>query len=296
MINLDECWVNDDLDLSKKAHQQAEKLLSEVSNETQMKYQKTTSNYISVDGINYSKSIEKWGRDHAEYINYIPEVPLPLLEISQFTNLKELALFLKDDKSFDLSVIENLPELRSLYISSDNLIDVSSFTDLKNLKSLYLASKELELSSLNKLQSLETLTIYCSNDTDISKISGLANLKKLVLIGDTVSDLSAINDLPSLVSISITNGSSINIDSLQQFTGLQELNISSTPLKDLSLLNKLKSLRVVDVFSSDGNINYIKPLYDLPNLEAIRYNCYLTDEQLNALRTNLPDCALIWVP
>ena len=317
VLTLNECWVNNDLDLSKKAHKQAEELLSKVSDETKHKYHQTSSEYVSVDGINYSKLIEKWGRDHAEYIDYTPNVPLPLSDLSQFKNLKELSLFLDDDKSFNFSTIQNLSALKSLYISSNNFIDISSLAGLAKLESLYLKSnnlinitqltgmtnlkdltldsKKLELSSLDKLQSLETLTLYCTNDTDISKISGLTNLKRLILRGNAVSDLSSLNDLPLLESLSI-DSTSINLDSLQQFTGLQELHMQCAQIKDLSPLRKLKALRVVDVFSSDGNIDYIKPLYDIQNLEAIEYNYLITDEQLQALRTNLPDSALIYVP
>ncbi|MBE6901951.1 MAG: tetratricopeptide repeat protein [Ruminococcaceae bacterium] len=153
----------------------------------------------------------------------------------------------------DHSVIEEMTQLEKLTLGKFNTPDID-FTVLKNLRSLSLAEDDLNnLSQLTWLEELYVDELYEGMDyetasADISALRNMTNLKKLYLYGyASVENVATLTELP-------------------QFTSL---TLSSCDLTDLSILEVLT---------------------DLKELEIIQYD--ITEEQIAALQTKLPYCKI----
>lgn len=89
----------------------------------------------------------------------------------------------------DISIIENLPELKEFSISSDNNVtgDIKSVIGLQNLESF--------------------LVYECHNITgDISSFSGIKKIKNIAVTSDKVyGNIASINNLPELLSLAFSN-------------------------------------------------------------------------------------------
>lgn len=121
----------------------------------------------------------------------------------------------------DLSFVENMPELSSLYIGvATNITDISPLLaradTLRNLDLSYNPNIK-DFAPLAKLPNLEDVTISFCDISDISYLSELENLSYLIIGGNQIKSLEPIAKLPNLQFVS-TSGNPI-----EDFAGLDDI-------------------------------------------------------------------------
>ncbi|MBC2262809.1 KxYKxGKxW signal peptide domain-containing protein, partial [Listeria sp. FSL L7-0091] len=102
----------------------------------------------------------------------------------------------------DLVTQSNLDGLTQLNnVSNKNISDLSGIEHLTNLTSLYLNNNAIsDISALSGLTSLTTLQLNNNAISDISALSGLTSLTTLQLNNNAISDISALSGLTSLTT------------------------------------------------------------------------------------------------
>lgn len=105
-------------------------------------------------------------------------------EVKQITSLIASA---KNIKS--INGIENLTNLKELYLTANDISDVSALKGLTNLQLLCLNINNIsDLSSLKELTNLKELSLNFNRINDITVLKGFTNLQKLELIANQISD------------------------------------------------------------------------------------------------------------
>lgn len=189
--------------------------------------------------------------------------------LSKLKNLAELKITCKDgmaENFSDLSFLEGMTDLRSLYIYNDERVDID-ITPLAKLTKL----TELYLNFL--------LPYECYDDRmfDISPLEKLTKIKKLTLYFG-IKDISPLKDMTELQSADIVSESlSDGIEVLRDMPKLEYLRLYGAYISDekqLSELKKLKTLKLLNCrfspFTAERTgeiINGIGELEDLENFE-----------------------------
>jgi len=164
---------------------------------------------------------------------------------------------------------------------SDISINGSYFMKTEDVRSLRL--RDATISSLDFVQNYESLKNIEIVDCAISENCILPKMKSLESITIGICDSDNI-DLGHLKSLDIIqNNNQIkrlhcvyfdveSVSVLSSFSELTELDLwgnkASTPL-DLEPLSNLTNLQRISLIDGSWNLESIKPLYDLPNLECI---------------------------
>ena len=134
---------------------------------------------------------DKLDGNYTVYGNYIED-------ISALENLVELeSLFLTDNKINDISILKSLGKLTKLGLAGNNISDISVLKYLENLKWLQLGLIEAneivygnqikDISCLALLKNLEYLDLSGNPIKDISSLAYLKNLKWLILQSNNIN-------------------------------------------------------------------------------------------------------------
>lgn len=103
---------------------------------------------------------------------------------------KITSLVVPDKQIEDISGIENLSNLKELYLTGTNISDISKLKGLTNLQLLCLTGTNIsDISALKELTNLKTLDLAFTKINDISDLKGLTNLQKLELTAVKISDI-----------------------------------------------------------------------------------------------------------
>lgn len=151
--------------------------------------------------------------------------------------LKELTIFLNADDNVDFSVLNKLPELRTLTIESFHKnVDLSYIKELKNLNSFEIKAYELcNLDFVKDMTGLESLKICnqeISNEVyDLSFLREFKKLKVLKINGLNIRDVKPIGDLKQLISLDIGEVSNESIREISRLKNLIYLSIGGMRLK-----------------------------------------------------------------
>ncbi|PHS12897.1 MAG: hypothetical protein COA78_07640 [Blastopirellula sp.] len=106
----------------------------------------------------------------------------------------------------DLSPLEEIPHLISLYLEGDNISDISFLANQNNLNSLELnASSVTDFSPLLKLEQLDHLQFHSNTLTNLEIIAKLKTLESMSLTTPKVTDLSPLHNLANLEYLSLIN-------------------------------------------------------------------------------------------
>ncbi|MCL1866896.1 MAG: leucine-rich repeat domain-containing protein [Oscillospiraceae bacterium] len=131
-------------------------------------------------------------------------------------------------------------------------------------------NKITDISPLNSLIDLKELSLQGNNITDIEPLCSLINLNRLRLGYNQITDITPLNILTNLENLYLESNRIVDISPFVALTNLEELYLESNQIVDVS------------------------PLFDLTNLEFLNlnYNKINDLEQIEKLRTALPDCKI----
>lgn len=188
--------------------------------------------------------------------------------------LTQIELFYSCGNNFDLSILSQLPNLRTLILPNnksgimplgylENLIELdlsyyqkrdinlSPISNLKKLKKLNLENIFSDISVITSLTQLTELNIngYINRYVKSEHLRNLFNLKKLCI--DSCADVS----FPSYESLNF----------LEVIPNLEFLSINNNH-KELTFISKMLKLKELHL---DNNTENLEPLSDLSNLEKL---------------------------
>jgi internalin A len=111
--------------------------------------------------------------------------------------IEEITALICNNKGIQfLEGIEALTQLKSLYLSFNEINDITPLVDLKNLKTLYLSGNQISnLDALSELTELSELGIQKNNVQDLSPLQALSTLKSLHTHSNQIQDFTILGSL-----------------------------------------------------------------------------------------------------
>ena len=257
-----------------------------------------------------------WGMGLQEPVNPSAEPDFAEQEdfklLSLCTNLRYLTCAACDLQ--DLTPLEPL-QLETLDLSANPVSDISALENMKTLKSLYLnycpvgeeglenvCTLPLEYLEINdigakdykavgKMKTLREIRARNVSKTDLEQIC-LKNpgLKSLFISGENFGDLESLTGLFGLSDLEELDfgGSELNdITGIEKLTGLKKVYLDWNFIEDLSMLSKLDQLEELSI--RDLPVKDYTPLLQCPKLRKII--CY-DEKQKQEIETQLGDCGI----
>ncbi|MDF2543049.1 MAG: leucine-rich repeat protein [Herbinix sp.] len=209
-------------------------------------------------------------------LEYLDAGQLGIKDITVIEQLKNLrVLYLQRNKISNLDPLKKLTKLELLSLNGNQIVSIKALSSLTNLKELYLRENKIEsITSLSKLTKLEILEIGVNS---IIKIDALKNLKKLQLLGldnNKITDIQALKGLVALDTLYLQRNSISDIGALAGLSKIRLLSLNGNKLYDLKPLTKLTSLE--KLYLKDNKIKTITALKGLINLKEL----YLSGNQI----------------
>lgn len=153
----------------------------------------------------------------------------PIGKLSNLTslNMSQQSIFSGIDKLDDISFLADLNKLEYLNLNGNSIRDLSPLENMTELKELYLSDNIYiaNITPLSRLTKLEKLDLYQNGITDISVLSNMAELKELNLGLNILTDISPLSKLTGLTVLNLAANEISNISPLYNLDKLQELNI-----------------------------------------------------------------------
>lgn len=188
-----------------------------------------------------------------------------------------------------LKGMEYFKNLTQVSVSGCPVTDISYIQELASLQSLWIEKSNIsDISFLKSMTQLTTLKLcYNENITDYSPVQYAVNVQVLYLNGADISDISMLRKCKSLVEFSAIDAMLTDISVLEQCVELHSLCLSNnqfTTIPDLTELTQLTTLML------DGNPLTTETLLDLENLlpESITHlsdwqSSVLDEDQINQM-------------
>ena len=257
-----------------------------------------------------------WGMGLQEPVNPSAEPDFAEQEdfklLSLCTNLRYLTCAACDLQ--DLTPLEPL-QLETLDLSANPVSDISALENMKTLKSLYLnycpvgeeglenvCTLPLEYLEINdigakdykavgKMKTLREIRARNVSKTDLEQIC-LKNpgLKSLFISGENFGNLESLTGLFGLSDLEELDfgASELNdITGIEKLTGLKKVYLDWNFIEDLSMLSKLDQLEELSI--RDLPVKDYTPLLQCPKLRKII--CY-DEKQKQEIETQLGDCGI----
>lgn len=222
--------------------------------------------------------IDKW--DDSVIVDFTP--------ISSLSRLEYLWIRYEKDEKIDLSFLEQMPQLKSLFLyqmpvedlaileNLPNLVElaVSGNENVKNVKTVGKLTKlrELEMqqcgikdiSFLDGLTELRSINLNGNRITDITPLSGLYKLERVELSENKIKDLSAVSGLHNIIRLEINKNEIHDISPLAQLSRLNQVEIADNQVEDLSPLAGKEELLYAVVYGNP--VKSLKPVWEAPLL------------------------------
>lgn len=164
---------------------------------------------------------------------------------------------------------EDAARIEFLSASDRGVTSLAGIENLVNLRRLFLSNNRLEnLAPLAELTHLNELRLFGNNVSDLTPISTLPNLETLDIRSNQILSISALTALPELVQLELGNNPIADFTPLSSLAQLKVLNLRVSNISDLSVLSNLSNLTELDV--SFGNLRSFSALSNLSNLEILR--------------------------
>ena len=192
-----------------------------------------------------------------------------------------------------IDVVENMPDLEILNLSTNPVQDIRPLCNCKKLKDLILwgclslnnidslrfcttlraldidSVPVSDLSCLKDLPVLDTLLMdNCNNVTDFSFLKNLITLKVLACDGTlpiSNENLKNFSNLTNLVYLTLNNRKISSLEPLKNLINLEEIQVKSNLIVDLKPLSKMVNMLKVD-FSDNSNLTDLSPLASMTKL------------------------------
>jgi len=197
--------------------------------------------------------------------------------IAQLTGIEALtsltSLFLGDNSIIDTSPLSKLTSLTVLFLYSNNISNVNPLSGLTNLATLSLSFNSIsDVSPLSGVISLTDLNLGANSVSDVSPLLGLTNLTSLSLSSNNISNTAPLSGMTNL-KILFLGSNSINKLDLSDMTSLTILKLRRNNISNITLSN-MSSLATLDL--SVNNISDVSPLSGLTSLTSLE----LSDNKL----------------
>ncbi len=202
----------------------------------------------------------------------LTELNLSNNKLQELTGLETLVnlstLFLRSNQLSSVSGLATLMNLSSLDLSRNKLSSVSGLATLVNISSLDLSFNQLN--NISELETLINISILDLSDNTLNNISKLEMLKQLSNLNLSRNRLNNINGIEVLVNLSFVDLSwnqLNNIYGVEALINLTSLNLRVNQLNHINGLETLVNLSFLDLSSNQlSNINEIETLINLNSL------------------------------
>ncbi|HEL8831717.1 TPA: InlB B-repeat-containing protein, partial [Listeria monocytogenes] len=167
--------------------------------------------------------------------------------------------------------LQNLTNLRELYLNEDNISDISPLANLTKMYSLNLGANHnlSDLSPLSNMTGLNYLTVTESKVKDVTPIANLTDLYSLSLNYNQIEDISPLASLTSLHYFTAYVNQITDITPVANMTRLNSLKIGNNKITDLSPLANLSQLTWLEIGTNQiSDINAVKDLTKLKMLNV----------------------------
>ena len=195
----------------------------------------------------------------------------PFAEVSQ-TELDQLrTLYLTDDEIVGLGEAENLVALQVLVVDSKNFQSLDGIEKVSQLRKLSVnAGKRLEdLGPLRQLQFLEELVLQNCRLADLAPLGGLLRLQVLDIRESEVENLRRLASLRSLEKLWLPANRVVDLEPLRNLSKLKSLLLMDNPIKVLEPLHGLESLELLDVRRTEVSASEVERFKAaVPNCEV----------------------------
>ena len=205
-------------------------------------------------------------------------------QISKLTDVKEID-FYRCTKVSGFDRLSGMPNLSCIHLtgSSESELNLTGIESIGNLESLYISRFEsVDLMELRNAVQLKSLGVnYSDNITNLNGLAGLTNLTQLDLISDRISDLRPLSALTNLKVLNLSWNSITSLTELEgltSLTNLTELDLHNNQVSDLQPLSGLSNLEYLYAF--DNQITNLAGLENLKNLKTL----YVAGNQISDLR------------
>ena len=195
------------------------------------------------------------------------ESELDLTGIEKIATLESLYIYRFE--SVDLMELRNATQLKSLWVEdSNNITNLNGLAGLTNLTQLDLISDRIsDLRPLSALTNLKALALSWNSITSLTGLEGLTNLTDLILDGNQVSDLQPLTNLRHLTDLYINGNRITSLTGLEGLTNLTRLSLDGNQISDLQPISNLTNLTLLNI--RWNNITSLSGLENLTNLTDI---------------------------
>lgn len=205
--------------------------------------------------------------------------------LSGLVNLESLVLGETARDIEGISVLKELPKLKTLSLAVSHFSDTAALQDLTGLQSLDLGHTDIsDISALQKLTQLESLDLSNNDIGDISALQGLTELKFLVLRRCGISDITALKNLTRMEGLDLRENEISDIGPLEGMTNMVRLcldnsrEVNRQKISDISALRNMTKLQRLTL--DDVGISDISPLAGLTELEML----YLEENNISDIQ------------
>ncbi len=223
-----------------------------------------------------------------------------LIHLAGLRDLENLSLAGSTIGDFGLEQLSRLRHLRRLdltntEITNGKLVRLRQLGGPAALQELHLDNNILtSLQGLEDFTQLKELSLYGNQITSAHGIGRIKNLEKLNLFGNALTSAKDLQNLTNLTDLVLSGNQLSSIEGLEKLYQLESLSLEGNQLTTLQGLEELEDLR--QLYLGGNRLNSVAALFSLTKLEVIDlgWNPTLPAEQIEELRTSLPNCKIKW--
>ncbi|CAL6102880.1 leucine-rich_repeat protein [Hexamita inflata] len=167
--------------------------------------------------------------------------------ISAFQNITDTIIFNNFRRSYDLRLLSDLHQLRTLSLINCQISKIPNIPVL-SLENLYISNNNIDdLSPIAKLTNLIKLDASANQILNLQSISKLINLTHLQVRNNNISDVYCLRSIKTLKYLDISQNSQVDIWGLQFMRKLFCLEVYNCNIADLSPIEGLKNLKSLGI-------------------------------------------------
>ena len=224
------------------------------------------------------------------------------VDLSPLKKLKKLETLsvsvTKDGQKPDLSVLSEIPSLKSLSVSGMEP-DINLLKKIEKLDSLYLSNTTVtELQAISEMKQLTSFGLSSAELDDDSPLAGMTQLRELNLYNVEIGDLSFLSRMKDLESLSLGSLPIADLSFLSELKKLKEMSLSTLPVSDFHVIESLPSLETLTLGSQGiSDLSFLSgktslkelSLYDNAILDLSALSGLNNLEKLNLGSNNITD-------
>jgi hypothetical protein len=171
----------------------------------------------------------------------------PLFDYSELKTL-----YISDNNMTNLNDINTFSSLEELYAAGNKIYSIDEMKKLDKIKALYISGNKIsDIDALTDMKTLKTLNISDNPLTDYRMLGKLSGLEKLYAGKMNISELAFLKTMTNLTTLDLSENNISDISELKTMSKLEWLDISKNPVKDYSVLLGLKNLKTLYISNID---------------------------------------------